>query len=91
MRRRSDRSACLVGFSFGLSKDTPDHFGRKAAGGEKSRLPGALLCIGRANGKLPRAHGLGTFYWLLVFLSGLTPLLFLITGTVMWWKKRRPS
>jgi uncharacterized iron-regulated membrane protein len=45
----------------------------------------------RMMGRLHGAHGLGTFYWLLVFLSGFLPLLFFVTGTVMWWKKRRPS
>jgi uncharacterized iron-regulated membrane protein len=43
----------------------------------------------RMMGQLHSAYGLGQLYWLLVFLSGLTPLLFFITGLVMWWKKRQ--
>ena len=35
--------------------------------------------------------GLGWIWTVLVFLSGLLPLLFAITGLTMWWKKRRPS
>jgi uncharacterized iron-regulated membrane protein len=34
--------------------------------------------------------GLGWFYAVLVFLSGLLPLLFAITGLTVWWKRRRP-
>ena len=34
-------------------------------------------------------HGLGPVYKALVFLSGLLPLLFAITGVAMWWLKRR--
>ena len=33
--------------------------------------------------------GLGWFYAVLVFLSGLLPLLFAITGLTIWWKRRR--
>jgi uncharacterized iron-regulated membrane protein len=34
-------------------------------------------------------QGLGPIWELLVFLSGLVPLLFVITGTIMWLKKRK--
>jgi uncharacterized iron-regulated membrane protein len=43
----------------------------------------------RVMGQLHGAYGFGRLYWWLVFLSGLTPLLFFITGLVMWWKKRQ--
>jgi uncharacterized iron-regulated membrane protein len=32
---------------------------------------------------------LGTVWRFLVFLSGLVPLLFVVTGIIMWWKKRK--
>ena len=34
-------------------------------------------------------NGLGWWWWTLVFLSGFLPLLFVVTGTTMWWLKRR--
>jgi len=34
-------------------------------------------------------EGLGPIWRLLVFLSGLLPLIFVITGFTMWWRKRR--
>lgn len=43
----------------------------------------------RAMGRLHEAIGTGPVYWLLLFASGLAPLLFFITGVVMWTKKRR--
>ena len=35
--------------------------------------------------------GLGWIWMILVFLSGLMPLLFAITGLTVWWKRRRSS
>jgi len=32
---------------------------------------------------------LGQVWGVLVFLSGLVPTLFVVTGLIMWWKKRR--
>jgi uncharacterized iron-regulated membrane protein len=32
---------------------------------------------------------LGTVWRFLVFLSGLVPALFVVTGIIMWWKKRQ--
>jgi uncharacterized iron-regulated membrane protein len=32
---------------------------------------------------------IGDFWRFLVFLSGLVPTLFIVTGLVMWWKKRQ--
>jgi len=32
---------------------------------------------------------LGPVWQFLVFLSGLVPSLFVVTGMIMWWKKRR--
>jgi len=34
--------------------------------------------------------GLGPVWMVLVFLSGLLPLVFAITGITVWWKRRRP-
>jgi len=35
--------------------------------------------------------GLGWIWMILVFLSGLMPLLFAITGLTVWWKRRRTA
>ena len=43
----------------------------------------------RMMGRLHEAIGFGPIYTLLVFISGLTPLVFFITGLIMWLKKRR--
>jgi uncharacterized iron-regulated membrane protein len=38
----------------------------------------------------PIHQGTGGPIWrFLTFLSGLTPLVFVVTGCVMWWKKRQ--
>jgi len=34
-------------------------------------------------------QGLGPVWEFLVFLSGLVPTLFVVTGVIMWWKKRQ--
>lgn len=34
-------------------------------------------------------QGLGPIWEFLVFLAGLVPLLFVVTGTIMWLKKRK--
>lgn len=33
--------------------------------------------------------GLGMWWWVLVFISGLLPVLFAITGLMMWWMRRK--
>jgi uncharacterized iron-regulated membrane protein len=38
---------------------------------------------------LHSGKGLGTMWWMLVFVSGLMPPLFAVTGVTMWWLRRR--
>ncbi|MBV9548300.1 MAG: PepSY domain-containing protein [Alphaproteobacteria bacterium] len=51
--------------------------------------PSRIDNIQRMMGRLHEAIGLGTPYTVLVFISGLAPLLFFVTGLIMWLKKRR--
>ncbi|MHB1205345.1 MAG: PepSY-associated TM helix domain-containing protein, partial [Rhodospirillaceae bacterium] len=38
---------------------------------------------------LHSGSGLGTVWWVLVFISGLLPPLFAVTGVTMWWMRRK--
>ena len=51
--------------------------------------PSKIDNIQRMMGRLHEAIGLGPVYMVLVFVSGLTPLIFFVTGLVMWIKKRK--
>jgi uncharacterized iron-regulated membrane protein len=45
--------------------------------------------VQRMMGRLHEAIALGPVYTVLVFLSGLVPLVFFVTGLIMWLKKRQ--
>jgi uncharacterized iron-regulated membrane protein len=51
--------------------------------------PNKADSIQRMMGRLHEANGLGPVYTVLVFISGLAPLIFFVTGLIMWLKKQQ--